>query len=112
MPDPTSDEPMTAWAQTMQSALTEAISDFRREVNLRFDRLEQRVDDHAQQIKGAITLANAADNTAGAADIASLERDLARARAQAAHGHLISILQQQIAKLEDQVREMRDGKAA
>jgi hypothetical protein len=38
-----SDE-MPAWAATMQSALAEAISDFRREVNGRFDKIDQTLE--------------------------------------------------------------------
>ena len=47
------DEPMPAWA----GALMEAISDLRREMNVRFDRLQNRIDSHAEDLK--VTLAAA-----------------------------------------------------
>jgi hypothetical protein len=39
-----SDDPMPAWAAMMQSALTEAISDLRAEMNVRFEAVDVRFD--------------------------------------------------------------------
>ena len=98
---------MPSWAQAMEQRLTshmDARADgTERELLDRMNRLEDR-------IVGAIALAAAADQTAAGAEVASLERDMARGKAMASLSEVLVALQRQVIALDHRVRELRDGK--
>ena len=112
------DDPMPAWAEALANTVRNLRADVlaeltatRADIMDRIDRLQNRVDEQAGRIMGAVNLAAAADAAAGDFGVASLERDLARSKQIALYAEQTAALTKQVAQLQDQLRGLREGKA-
>jgi hypothetical protein len=91
-----SDDPMPGWAQTLQSALAEAISDFRREANERFDAIDRTL---TARFEGETVTTNMADIAERHAK-AALDTSASNASAILSQQRLIQRLEARVAALE------------
>jgi ribosome-associated translation inhibitor RaiA len=111
-----SDDPMPAWARAVVQAVAELraavatreqLDGVRAAVMARIDRLQERVDGHADDLRVNLASAQRAADAAGDLERSMLDAQAAAGRRHRALADQVAAMERQILRLQEELRQLR-----